>query len=39
MPKASGGMLKWLDAMFENSGLEEVEIIVGEDEVHVNVAG
>ncbi|KKZ61543.1 hypothetical protein EMCG_03877 [[Emmonsia] crescens] len=39
MPKASGGMLKWLDAMFENSGLEEVEIVVGEDEVPVNVVG
>lgn len=25
-------MLKWLDAMFEDSGLEEVEVIVGENE-------
>ncbi|EDN08878.1 predicted protein [Histoplasma mississippiense (nom. inval.)] len=32
MPRAWGGMLKWLDAMFEDSGLEEVEVIVGENE-------
>ncbi|OAT03747.1 hypothetical protein BDBG_00436 [Blastomyces gilchristii SLH14081] len=31
MPRAWGGMLKWLDVMFENSALEEVEVIVAED--------
>ncbi|PGH05043.1 hypothetical protein GX51_03140 [Blastomyces parvus] len=33
MPRACGSMLEWLDAMFENSALEEVEVIVGEDGV------
>ncbi|OJD09423.1 hypothetical protein ACJ73_10329, partial [Blastomyces percursus] len=31
MPSAWGSMLKWLDVMFENSALEEVEVIVAED--------
>ncbi|KLJ11471.1 hypothetical protein EMPG_13330 [Blastomyces silverae] len=33
MPSAWGGMLMWLDVMFENSALEEVGVIVGEDGV------